>query len=149
MQGKLICTRLLSRPWNHSSIFKMYDSKYLHGYAPDFSISLPSSVPLAVLLIYIPISIQGANHGGSCLPSLYPGCLPSLRRLKDAYDSSQSPLFRCWYANLVLFFCPVTIFVFSTAHIHHAWDTCNRYRRSAAAAKRAIIMSCASLSSSF
>jgi len=41
------------------------------------------------------------------------------------------------------------LFPFSIAHVHHAWDTYNRYGRSAAAAKRAIIMCCASLSSSF
>lgn len=32
-----------------------------------------------------------------------------------------------------------------TAHVHHAWDTFNRYGRTASAAKRAVIMSCACL----
>ncbi|KAG6917169.1 hypothetical protein DXG01_003605 [Tephrocybe rancida] len=46
-------------------------------------------------------------------------------------------------ANRMIFLGP---FSFGLAHVHHAWDTFNRYGRNASAAKRAIIMSLFQLS---
>ncbi|KAG6872377.1 hypothetical protein C0995_010191 [Termitomyces sp. Mi166 len=41
-------------------------------------------------------------------------------------------------ANRMIFLGPLS---FGLAHVHHAWDTFNRYGRTASAAKRAIVMS--------